>query len=763
MFASAARPSLGLEILEIATERQLHTLDPKSTKFDTICCMSNRWSRSILFATLSAVVLGVLIGVLVSSLEVGASDKVESEGGKSRSLVLDLDQMLVILMEGERAVAALPLRSLPPEGSPWSIADGEHAVTNKEKTHTSPISRGSYENVIGVGGNIFFHADRESVRDGSPNILALFKQDAERLFSFAEVGTLVLVRGGKSATGERLQAAAQSAGLFVRQILAGGTPPPPINAKAYIIGDLDTGEVLWQKNEEQSLPIASITKLITTMVMRARMDPLMETTVSSRARATYGTQGNLEIGETLKVEELLYPLLLESSNDAAEVIAESMGRERFIVAMNDEASKLGLNATRLVDPSGLSPENVSTAKDLFALARHYYKDDKETLSLTTLLQHRAAGHRWINPNKLVRGGDERYLGGKTGYIPEAGLTSVALFSIPRGEFQRDNIAVILLRSANRDQDYARILDQLAPGAIYNWDKKTNAEQEGGEEKAHLIFVGDIMMDRGVEAKLKQNPSYSYDDLFNFTPRLKTADIAFGNLEGPASLVGYDLGNLYSFRMEPKALEALATAGFDVLSFANNHVGDWGRAAFEDTVVRARALGMGVAGAGLSTLEAREPIIVERHGIRFGYIAFSDVGPEWLTGPDGQPAMLSTANPLIKTIIERAARQVDHLIVSYHFGEEYEKSPNRRQRDLARRAINAGASIVVGHHPHVVQEVERYKGGVIAYSLGNFIFDQSFSKETMQGLALEVIASKTEIIDVRENIFKINDKYQPVIE
>ena len=96
----------------------------------------------------------------------------------------------------------------------------------------------------------------------------------------------------------------------------------------------------------------------------------------------------------------------------------------------------------------------------------------------------------------------------------------------------------------------------------------------------------------------------------------------------------------------------------------------------------------------------------------------------------------------------------------HFGEEYQGNANDRQKKLAHLAIDSGAKIVVGHHPHVVQEVEQYKNGVIAYSLGNFIFDQNFSKETMQGLALEIVLDGAEIISVKQNKIKINEFFQP---
>lgn len=250
----------------------------------------------------------------------------------------------------------------------------------------------------------------------------------------------------------------------------------------------------------------------------------------------------------------------------------------------------------------------------------------------------------------------------------------------------------------------------------------------------LNFVGDIMLDRGVYLSVEKNGGGDFHWLFDHVGDLANSDILFGNLEGPLSDRGRELDGVYSFRMKPEAAAALSSAGFDILSSANNHIGDWGYEAATDTVRRLAEVGITAVGVGANQ-DIATPKIVERNGLKVGFLAFSDVGPSWLTVGDQQ----------LPEIIKQAASQVDQLVVSFHFGEEYREQATERQKYLAHLAIDNGARIVVGTHPHVVEEVERYNDGLIAYSLGNFIFDQAFSEDTMRGLVLEIELDKNSIV------------------
>lgn len=148
--------------------------------------------------------------------------------------------------------------------------------------------------------------------------------------------------------------------------------------------------------------------------------------------------------------------------------------------------------------------------------------------------------------------------------------------------------------------------------------------------------------------------------------------------------------------------------------------------------------------------------------RVGFLAYTNLYPEGLVAQDGR---LGVSDSRLENILERvreAREEADIVVVSLHWGEEYAPGPSEEQRELARASIDAGADLVIGHHPHVVQEVERYKSGWIAYSLGNFIFDQNFSEETMSGLMLRAFVRDGKISRVEEVPIRISETHQPYV-
>jgi poly-gamma-glutamate synthesis protein (capsule biosynthesis protein) len=299
------------------------------------------------------------------------------------------------------------------------------------------------------------------------------------------------------------------------------------------------------------------------------------------------------------------------------------------------------------------------------------------------------------------------------------------------------------------------------------------------QKIHLSFVGDIMLDRSIRNKVNKLWGGDYHKVFENADFLKEPDLMFANLEGPVSERGANVGSIYSFRFDPVVFSVLKDVGFDVLSMANNHIGDWGRLALEDTITLGKEQGFEMVGGGIGYEDAIKPEIHEVKGLKVGYIGFSDFGPAsvLLSGEMGEmgiladladatgvlkAGVLSASDPNLPTIIADAKKQVDILVVSFHFGDEYQPRSNTRQQRFAHTSIDAGADIVVGHHPHVEQETEEYKGGLIAYSLGNFVFDQYFSKETMRGLKLDVLVTKQGIESFSTSTIQLNSNYQPSV-
>jgi len=289
----------------------------------------------------------------------------------------------------------------------------------------------------------------------------------------------------------------------------------------------------------------------------------------------------------------------------------------------------------------------------------------------------------------------------------------------------------------------------------------NKEQVTEEIKTTTIyFVGDMMLTRGVKMSVDKNFSGDYNHLFDNLKELREADILFANLEGAVSDTGNNVGSKYSFRMDPIVLSAIKKAGFDIVSFANNHVGDWNTAAFKDTLSRLKENGILKTGAGLNKEEAASPTIIEKNQIKFGFLGFTDVGPNWLEAKQNKAGILLASDPNFKEIVREAKTKCDVLIVSFHFGEEYKLTHNKRQEYLAHTAIENGADLIIGHHPHVIQDQEKYLGKTIVYSLGNFIFDQYFSRDTMRGMLFEATFKDKTLIKTNHRIITLNKKYQP---
>lgn len=206
--------------------------------------------------------------------------------------------------------------------------------------------------------------------------------------------------------------------------------------------------------------------------------------------------------------------------------------------------------------------------------------------------------------------------------------------------------------------------------------------------------------------------------------LGSADLAFCNLECAVSRRGSPVpGKAFTFRGSPDALPAMREAGVDVVSHANNHARDWGTEAFLDTLSFLDAVGLAHCGSGADYAAAHAPAFFPAGGLRVAFLAYSDVNwPGWPAGA-GYPGVADAADAAaMARDIAAAGERADVVAVSFHWGIEREYTPNAHQRRLARFAVDRGADLVLGHHPHVAQGFEVYRGKLICYSLGNFVFN-----------------------------------------
>ena len=239
------------------------------------------------------------------------------------------------------------------------------------------------------------------------------------------------------------------------------------------------------------------------------------------------------------------------------------------------------------------------------------------------------------------------------------------------------------------------------------------------EPLRLVFVGDIMLDDGPGQLIAAGA----DPLAPFAALLEDSDYRIGNLECPIATTGTPLENkIATFRAHPRVLRVL-TGRFDALAVANNHSGDYGREAFVETLDLLAGQGIAAFGGGRNLEQAHRPLWIERRGLRIAVLAYNEFKPRsFEAGPDWPGIAWSEDSHVVADIRAARAAGADLVIPFMHWGWEREPQASARQRQLARLMIDAGADVVVGGHAHVTQGVEYYRGRLIVYSLGNFVFD-----------------------------------------
>lgn len=249
----------------------------------------------------------------------------------------------------------------------------------------------------------------------------------------------------------------------------GETPQKPqvptagvrVDAKSYLVADLQTGELLAGKRIHTPRPIASLTKLMTTVVAHETIGGEAAINITESAAATYGSAGNLTVGDTLSLSTLYYPLLLSSSNDAAAAIAEHAGYERFLNQMNRKALAVGMPQARFADASGLSVNNVASPRDIIALTQYIHNQHPFIFSITASAQKtvprgpRRESAVFTNNHPLHS--QANFLGGKNGYTDEARHTLLSVFEIKKGQTTRP-VAIVVLGSDKHIADTEKLLE-----------------------------------------------------------------------------------------------------------------------------------------------------------------------------------------------------------------------------------------------------------------------------------------------------------------
>jgi len=267
-------------------------------------------------------------------------------------------------------------------------------------------------------------------------------------------------------------------------------------------------------------------------------------------------------------------------------------------------------------------------------------------------------------------------------------------------------------------------------------------------------VGDIMLSRGVGQVMEKTDQWDWPFILA-KDYLRRADLLLGNLEGPLSNRGKRRPGLYVFRANPKSIKGLKNSGFTLLSLANNHSGDYGEEAYRDTQLRLEEGGLDWVGYDLDEGKYifRTYLVKGQKIAVGGYSEISNISI---------PDKVKTRDRFIEEI-ERLNKDGYLIIILIHFGEEYKQQSNDKQKAMAHSLVDAGANIIIGSHPHVVQEIERYQEGYIFYSLGNFIFDQTFSERTQKGWIIKIIIKDGKIREATPINAYISKSFQVKID
>jgi len=268
----------------------------------------------------------------------------------------------------------------------------------------------------------------------------------------------------------------------------------------------------------------------------------------------------------------------------------------------------------------------------------------------------------------------------------------------------------------------------------------SAEQNADTSKTplRLVFVGDVMLARNIgDIIASRGPEYPFEYVHDI---LQKGDITMGNLESPVS----DLDNTVCsknatvcFKASPETIRGLTYAGFDIMTVANNHALDHGPFVMNDTLSHLSRAGIQYVGVQQGINDSiQNPVIVHDPRMTVAFLGFEDINNVSTYSASDYPRPWNASEDAVIQAVTRARSQADVVVVTFHFGDEYNVTHSARQERLSHAAADAGADIIIGHHPHVIQDIQVYNTSIIAYSLGNFIFDME-GKGVREGAVLTV--------------------------
>jgi len=287
-------------------------------------------------------------------------------------------------------------------------------------------------------------------------------------------------------------------------------------------------------------------------------------------------------------------------------------------------------------------------------------------------------------------------------------------------------------------------------------------QNNNQDKVRFIAAGDLNLAHWITPVLdKKGKEYPFKFIKDY---MLSADLVFSNLEAPFCNTGEPYPKNFVFKVPEKHINVLKAGNINLVSLANNHILDYGVPCLKSTVELLEKEKIYFAGAGENFKKAHKPSIFEINNVKFAFFAYSMTLPKYFFASDSTGGTAYPKRKILKDSISFYNDKVDHIIVSFHWGKELAELPKEYQQNYARWAIDYGADLILGHHPHVLQGIEKYKNRIIVYSLANFIF-ASYSNKATDSIFLDLNFTKNEIKDIKVVPINVNNyqvHFQPVI-
>lgn len=261
-------------------------------------------------------------------------------------------------------------------------------------------------------------------------------------------------------------------------------------------------------------------------------------------------------------------------------------------------------------------------------------------------------------------------------------------------------------------------------------------QSNPDSVATMVFTGDL----NFADKFEQAAASSSIDVFAHWNRIGQYDLMMVNLENAITQSDDSVKKEFVFKMKAEYLSQFKSTGISIVNCANNHTADFGEDGILETIQALDSAEIHHTGIGKNLSDARRPVILSINGMQFGFLGYG--GVRAFIASKTHPGTTTRSSALILEDIKNLKAQVDYIIVNLHWGDELELKPDSNQITLAHRMIRAGADLIIGHHPHVLQGIEQYRKKVIAYSLGNFVFGGNSRSANCETAVLKVRFSQT---------------------